>query len=190
MSSLIVPQHSGKQGKQNSYNAKNQNKNNQQQSKKESSNYAANYTNSRQSTYYKHTNSLNLAKQQTKPTTYGKVKNVGSSKVFYRDYDYQESIYVAKPNAKHDHKLSPEKTSRNLSGCSTLASEEELASSWLYGFKIVHDGRTLHNEVQSDVEELRLKNSLEEVKFAGSVYNIGPSCKEIPMPSFIDEDDV
>jgi len=190
MHSLMMTCPLGKQGTKHSTNSKPHAKNPSQQSKKDFTNCSNSLSNQLQQTYYKSSKTTATPKQQAKPTNYTKAKNVGSSKVFYRDYDYIESLYVAKPLAKPEYKLSPEKTPKNLSGCSTLASEEELNTSWLYGFRIVHDGKTLHNEAQSDVEEVTKMNSLNSgVKFAGSLYNIGPSCKDIPLPSFLDEDD-
>jgi len=42
--------------------------------------------------------------------------------------------------------------SRNFSNCSTnMSSEEELSISKLYGFKIVQDGRILHDEITGEL---------------------------------------
>jgi len=128
--------------------------------------------------------------KNNKPTTYHKHKNVGA-KTFIREYEYPESFYTTKPNAKQSEhaKVSPDRT-KNLSGCSTMPSEEELANSVLHGFKVIHDGRTLHDETQADDSSEGTPSSTRKmplIKFASSTYNIAPNPKEIALPSFMDD---
>jgi hypothetical protein len=124
-----------------------------------------------------------------KPTTYHKQKNVGA-KTFCRDFEYPESLYIVKPNAKtpEHNKVSPDRT-KNLSGCSTMPSEEDLANSVLHGFKVVHDGRTLHDETQGDdlSEHTPTTKRAPLIKFASSIYNLAPNPKDISLPSFMDD---
>jgi len=132
------------------------------------------------------------SKHHMKPTSYPKAKNVGS-KVFKKEYEYPESVYVVKPSAKPQYKVSPDRTAKNLSGCSTMPSEEELPNSHLYGFRIVHDGKTLHDETQGDdvdtvlpLKQHEINDMRPQLKYASSLYNIGPNPKEIALPSFMD----
>jgi len=129
--------------------------------------------------------------KKNKLTSYSKHKNVGA-KPFCKD-DYCESLYFAKNNVKtvEPAKLSPDRTQKNLSGCSTMPSEEELTNSVLYGFKVVHDGRTLHDEAQFDESQdgtpsASIKRPV--IKFASSTYTIGPNPKDISLPSFFDDE--
>jgi hypothetical protein len=136
------------------------------------------------------TNNKNTAAKfkNHKPTTYQKHKNVGA-KNFCRDYEYPESLYIAKPNAKLEHaKISPDRT-KNLSGCSTMPSEEELTNSVLHGFKVVHEGRTIHDETQGDEssEGTPSAKRVPLIKFASSTYSLAPNPKDISLPSFMDD---
>ena len=145
-------------------------------------------THNSQHTKFSHKN--HFTNKQSKPYRYTKAKNVGSN-VFGGEYS-SESIYIVKPYSKMEsHKYSPEKTTRNLSTCSTVPSEEELTQSSLHGFKVIQNGKIIHNEAVSqhkyDVKFLPQK--LIECKFAASIYTIEPSSKEIQIPSFIDNDD-
>jgi len=126
--------------------------------------------------------------KNNKPTTYHKQKNVGA-KFFCKDYEYPEISHLPKQNAKSiEHtKVSPDRT-KNLSGCSTMPSEEELTNSVLHGFKVVHDGRTLHDETQADESNDGTPNNKKPInKFASSTYNLAPNPKEITLPSFMDD---
>jgi hypothetical protein len=126
--------------------------------------------------------------KNNKPTTYQKNKNVGA-KVFCKDYEYPEPQYTIKQSAKlEEHsKVSPDRT-KNLSGCSTMPSEEELTNSVLHGFKVIHDGRTLHDETQADESIEGTPNNKKPLnKFASSIYNLAPNPKDITLPSFMDD---
>lgn len=128
----------------------------------------------------------NMKKHKHAP--YPMQKNVGVK------HEYLESFNYAKNHAKpHEQaKLSPDRTQKNLSGCSTMPSEEELTNSILHGFKVVHNGRTLHDEAQPDETydstPSASKSTAPIMKFAGSTYNIGPNPKDISLPSFFYDD--
>jgi len=59
----------------------------------------------------------------------------------------------------------------------------------LYGFKIMQNGRTIHDETEEDVDlfesddEWPMTTTSNE-KFAASVLTIGPNAQEISLPSF------
>ena len=138
---------------------------------------------------YSHKNQF-INQQQSKPYRSIKAKNVGSN-VFGGEYCC-ESIYVVKPYSKMEsHKYSSEKNTRNLSACSTVPSEEELTQSSLHGFKVIQNGKIIHNEAVSEnnYDIKYLPEKFIECKFAASMYTIEPSSKEIQMPGFIDDDD-
>jgi len=62
----------------------------------------------------------------------------------------------------------------------------------LYGFKIVQNARTIHDEIEEDVDlfesdndnEWPMMGSTSNEKFAASELTIGPNAKEISLPSF------
>lgn len=60
----------------------------------------------------------------------------------------------------------------------------------LYGFKIAMQGRTIHDEIEDDVDLFESEDECpmgilsSNEKFAASVFTIGPNAKEISLPSF------
>jgi len=59
----------------------------------------------------------------------------------------------------------------------------------LYGFKIMQNGRTIHDETEEDVDLFESDDewpmtAVSNEKFAASVLTIGPDAKEISLPSF------
>jgi hypothetical protein len=129
--------------------------------------------------------------KKNKLAPYPVQKNVGAKQ--FRKDDYSESLYFAKNHVKtiEPAKLSPDRMQKNLSGCSTMPSEEELTNSVLHGFRVVHDGRTLHDEAQFDESQDVTPNANKKrplIKFASSTYTIGPNPKDISLPSFFDDE--
>jgi len=90
-------------------------------------------------------------------------------------------------------KSSPEKLSWSAyaSTASDSDSNGSHISSELSGFKIIQSGKTVHDETEDDFLEpptdfkgKRRADGDEDVKFAASLMTIGPSAKEISLPSF------
>jgi len=108
-----------------------------------------------------------------------------------QDYSYNSCKYEKKTSRK----MSPsyEKNTGN-SFASTAASDSDSSSSnnsssssELNGFKIVHEGKVVHNEIEEDPDSpykigLKVEDTYE--KFAASVLVTGPNVKEISIPSF------
>ena len=138
------------------------------------------------SQFPKYSHKKHLTNQQFKPY---KAKNVGSN-VFMNEY-YSDSIYIAKPFSKIESQKSLEKSKRNLSSCSTVPSEEELTQSSLHGFKVVQNGKVVHNEAVNEhhYDVKGVSEKLIKSKFSASIYSIEPNSKEIFIPSFIDDDE-
>jgi hypothetical protein len=68
-------------------------------------------------------------------------------------------------------------------------SKDAYIQSELYGFKIVQNGRVIHDETQEDVDLFESDDewpmtATSNEKFAASVLTIGPNEKEISLPSF------
>jgi len=86
-------------------------------------------------------------------------------------YDNQESIIYSASTASE-----------------TDASSSSSISSELSGFKIVHNGKTIHNEAEETDSPVRLNLTgyfaAFDTKFASSELMVGPQAKEISLPSF------
>lgn len=105
-----------------------------------------------------------------------------------QDHSYNSCKYERKNNRKLS--ASFEKNLWN-SFASTTASESDSSSnnssssSELSGFKIVHEGKVVHNEIEEDLLDspcLKVEDNYE--KFASSVLVTGPNVMEISLPSF------
>jgi hypothetical protein len=86
-------------------------------------------------------------------------------------------------------KSSPEKATKSCYGSTASESDGSHASSELSGFKIVHRGKIVHDETEEDFDsptDLRMSCRFEEGngKFAASGLVIGPSAKDISLPTF------
>jgi len=70
---------------------------------------------------------------------------------------------------------------------SDSSSNNSSSSSELNGFRIIHEGKVVHNEIEEELDSpckigLKVEDSYE--KFASSVLVIGPNVQEISIPSF------
>ena len=85
-------------------------------------------------------------------------------------------------------KISYDKQENSIYYASTASeTDASSASSELSGFKIVHDGKTIHNEIEeADSPVLNLTGFFApfDTKFASSELMTGPQANEISLPSF------
>jgi len=72
----------------------------------------------------------------------------------------------------------------NASKSTTTSDSDSSAHSDLSGFKIVHDGKVIHDETEDEVENLF--NYGDGNKYASSVLTVGPNAQSISLPSFLD----
>jgi len=111
------------------------------------------------------------------------------------DNYYNDSYNPCKYNRKYSAKSpsayeksawnSPASTASDSDGNSSHTSSSELS-----GFRIVQEGKVLHNEIEEEVEfasdeknSLKLEDNYE--KFAASVMVTGPNVNKISIPTFV-----
>jgi hypothetical protein len=87
------------------------------------------------------------------------------------------------------YKSSPDKATRSSYASTASESDGSHTSSELSGFKIVHSGKTVHDETEEDFDsptDLGMSCRFEEGngKFAASDMVIGPNAKNISLPTF------
>jgi len=67
----------------------------------------------------------------------------------------------------------------------TGSENETNTNNELEGFKIVHNGNTIHNEAQDEIFSDDASTTIYSQYFAASLLTIGPNSEKISLPSFL-----
>ena len=115
-------------------------------------------------------------------------KNNGKQQNNRNSINKNESLYNMN---KFANGAGPKKDNKNWIAYASTASDSDSShvSSELSGFKIVQQGKTIHNETDEDYDSatdfyFNGPVKIDDVKYASSTLTMVPSAKEISLPSF------